>query len=58
MELIDDVENVIDGKPGVSGVYARNIGTGETVAIDGDRVLPRPDWGVSRSELAHVIVLA
>src|SRR5262245_66620276 len=40
MSLASAVEDAIDGKPGVFGVYARNLGTGETVAIDADRVLP------------------
>lgn len=38
--LAKDIEAVIDGKPGVFGLYARNLQTGETVDIDADRVLP------------------
>jgi beta-lactamase class A len=30
----------VSGKPGAFGVYARNLGTGETIAIDADRVFP------------------
>ena len=40
MTLTNAIEDVIDGKPGVFGVYARNINTGETVEINADRVLP------------------
>jgi len=40
MSLASAVEDAIDGKPGVFGVYARNLGSGETVDIDADRVLP------------------
>jgi beta-lactamase class A len=38
--LANAVESAIDGKPGVFGVYARNLGTGETIDIYADRVLP------------------
>ena len=40
MGLADRVEKVFTGRPGAFGVYARNLGTGETVAIHADRVLP------------------
>ena len=33
MSLTSAVEDAIDGKPGVFGVYARNLGTGETARI-------------------------
>ena len=38
--LRSDLEAVIDGKPGVFGVYARNLNTGETIDVGADRVLP------------------
>jgi beta-lactamase class A len=38
--LANDIEAAIDGKPGVFGVYARNLNTGETIAINADRVFP------------------
>jgi len=40
MTLAQDVEDVLDGRPGVFGVYARNLTTGGTVAVSGDRVFP------------------
>ena len=40
MGLADDVAAVLDGRDGVFGVYARNLGTNETIAIDADRILP------------------
>ncbi len=40
MSLAIAVEEVIDGKPGVFAVYARNLNTGETIDINADRVLP------------------
>lgn len=40
MGLADSVADVISGQPGVFGVYARNLATGETIAIDADRILP------------------
>jgi beta-lactamase class A len=39
MSLGSEVAKALDGCPGVFGVYARNLMTGETVALDGDRVL-------------------
>jgi beta-lactamase class A len=38
--LADRVAAAVAGKPGRFGVYARNLGTGEIVAIDADRVFP------------------
>jgi beta-lactamase class A len=35
-----DVAGIVDGSPGVFGVYARNLTTGERVEIDADRVMP------------------
>src|SRR5882672_10440274 len=40
MSLTDDVANVISGRPGAFGVYARNLGTGDVVAINADRIFP------------------
>ena len=40
VSLASAVEDAIDGKPGILGVYARNPGTGETIDIHGNRVLP------------------
>ena len=40
MGLADRIEGVISGQPGVFGVYARNLSTGETVAINADRIFP------------------
>lgn len=40
MSLVDAVASAVDGKPGTFGVYARNLNTGETIAINADRVLP------------------
>jgi beta-lactamase class A len=40
MTLAQDVEDVLDRRPGVFGVYARNLTTGDTVAVSGDRVFP------------------
>ena len=40
MQLEDDVRAILAGRPGNFGIYARNLGTGETVEIDADRVLP------------------
>jgi beta-lactamase class A len=40
MGLADGIADVISWQPGVFGVYARNLGTGETIAIDADRILP------------------
>jgi beta-lactamase class A len=38
--LADSIADVTSGKPGVFGVYARNLGTDETVAINADRIFP------------------
>jgi beta-lactamase class A len=40
MSLSDEVRSVVAGLPGGFGVYARNLATNETVAIDADRVMP------------------
>jgi beta-lactamase class A len=40
MGLTDDIEAVVSGRPGVFGIYARNLGTDETVAINADRIFP------------------
>lgn len=40
MSLTTAVQDVVSGQPGVFGVYARNLGTGETIALDADRVFP------------------
>jgi beta-lactamase class A len=40
MGLADSVAEVFSGQPGVFGVYARNLETDETIAINADRVLP------------------
>jgi beta-lactamase class A len=40
MGLAGNIADVISGQPGVFGVYARNLGTGETIAINADRILP------------------
>src|SRR4051794_41308797 len=39
MTLHDDVAAVLDGKPGRFGIYARNLRTDETVAINADEVM-------------------
>jgi hypothetical protein len=38
--LADALGDVISGRPGIFGIYARNLRTGETVAINADVVLP------------------
>ncbi len=38
MGLGEQVEAAVAGQPGVFGVYARNLGTDETIAINADRV--------------------
>jgi beta-lactamase class A len=38
--LAQRVEGVLAGLPGVFGVYARNLGTDETVAIEANRIFP------------------
>jgi beta-lactamase class A len=40
MGLADAIADVIAGKPGAFGIYARNLGTDEIVAIDADRIFP------------------
>jgi beta-lactamase class A len=39
VSLTSTVEDAIVGKPGVFGVYARNLNTGETIDINADRIL-------------------
>lgn len=39
MSLATAVEDAVDGKPGVFGIYARNLNTGEIIDINGHRVL-------------------
>jgi beta-lactamase class A len=39
MALEDDVRAVVVNRPGRFGVYARNLGTGQTVSVDGDAVM-------------------
>ena len=38
--LEDDVRSIVAGRPGEFGVYARNLGTGDTVEIDAGTVRP------------------
>ncbi len=40
MTLEADVRALVDGRAGTWGVYARNLATGETVAIRADEVMP------------------
>jgi beta-lactamase class A len=40
MSLATAVEDVLDGKPGAFGIYARNLNTGETIGIKADHVFP------------------
>jgi Beta-lactamase enzyme family len=40
VQLEADVRQVLAGKPGTFGIYARNLGTGERVAVNADTVLP------------------
>ncbi len=40
MGIADEIAATISGLPGRFGVYARNLGTDETVAIDADRIFP------------------
>jgi beta-lactamase class A len=40
VQLEADVRSILAGRPGTFGIYARNLGTAETVAINADRVLP------------------
>ena len=34
------MRSILAGRPGTFGIYARNLGTGETVAVNADTVLP------------------
>ncbi len=38
--LTQDLEDVLDRRPGVFGVYARNLTTGDTVVVSDDRIFP------------------
>jgi beta-lactamase class A len=40
MTLAQDVDDVLDGRPGVFGIYARNLTTGDTVGVNEERVFP------------------
>jgi beta-lactamase class A len=40
MTLSEGVRELVAGRPGTFGVYARNLATGETISINADRVLP------------------
>ncbi len=40
MTLEADVQAVVQDRPGTFGIYARNLGTGETVGVNADLVLP------------------
>jgi Beta-lactamase enzyme family len=40
MELEAAVRTIATGRPGTFGIYARHLGTGETVAVNADQVLP------------------
>jgi beta-lactamase class A len=40
LSLATTIEDAIAGKPGVFGIYARNLSTGETIDINADRILP------------------
>jgi hypothetical protein len=40
VQLEADVRTILAGRPGTFGIYARNLGTNETVEINADRVLP------------------
>jgi beta-lactamase class A len=40
VSLAGSIEQVVSGRPGTFGVYARNLGTDETVAINADRIFP------------------
>jgi beta-lactamase class A len=37
MAVADDVRQILEGRPGMFGVFARNLTTGETVDVDGSR---------------------
>ncbi len=40
MRLTEDIAEVISRRPGVFGIYARNLGTNADVAINADRIFP------------------
>jgi hypothetical protein len=40
MSLTQDLENLLDGRPGIFGVYSRNLTSDDTVAVNGGRVFP------------------
>ena len=40
MTLEADVRAIVSERPGTFGVYARNLGTGETLGLNPDRVMP------------------
>ena len=40
MTLEADVQAVVKDRPGTFGIYARNLGTGETVGVNAGRVMP------------------
>jgi beta-lactamase class A len=40
MGLADRIAEIVVDRPGRFGIYARNLGSGETVAIDADRIFP------------------
>ena len=40
MTVEDDVRAIVSGRTGTFGIYACHLGTGETVEINADRVLP------------------
>jgi beta-lactamase class A len=40
MSLVDQVGEVLDGQAGLFGVYARNLSTGDTIAVRSDQVFP------------------
>jgi beta-lactamase class A len=50
--LTQDLEDVLDGRPGVFGVYARNLTTGDTVVVNDDRVFPA-ESSVKTAILVH-----
>ncbi len=52
MGIEDDVRNAISDRPGVFGFYARNLGTGEVVQLDADRVL-RAESAIKTCILVH-----
>ena len=40
MALTDRVGAIVRGRPGIYGIYARNLTTDETIDVDADRVMP------------------